>query len=271
MTLSTPTLAASGLTVLSQRESMTCAARQTAGTDTTGLPEGAVLADLWSTDECWRDHLQRALATGGPVVLLSSLGIDDPAGRAPYTQVLADRERHARQAARDAVVLRLAPVIEDLAVYEGSLRAGVPIHHAYPAEPVAWLAARDAVDVAAAALRTGRTAAVLEVAGGREVTVARLLEEYARRLGAAPPGLNPVPPEQLLVRLQQVFGADSAAAVVGHQRWVGSVARRTGRGAETVRRALGREPTGWAAAVADMAAPLAPIRGTRVTGTRGTR
>lgn len=257
MSRSTPTLAASGLTVLSQRESITRAARQTAGT--AGLPDGSALADLWSTDESWRDHLHRALAAGGPVVLLSSLGIDDPGHRDPYTKVLADRERHARRAAPDAVVLRLAPVVEDLAVYEGALRAGVPIHHAYPAEPVAWLAARDAVDVAAAALRTGRTDAVLEVAGGQEVTMAQLLEDYARRLGApALPRLIPVPPEQLLARLQQVFGADSAAAVVGHQQWVGSVAGRTGRGAETVRRALGREPTDWATAVADLATALPP-------------
>ncbi|QFG67506.1 hypothetical protein [Ornithinimicrobium pratense] len=262
MPLSTPTLAANGLTLLSQRESMTRAARQAAGTATGDLPHGAVVADLWSTDESWREHLHRALATGGPVVLLSSLGIDGPRHRDPYTQVLADRERHARQAVPGALVLRLAPVVEDLAVYEGALRAGVPIHHAYPAEPVAWLAARDAVGVAAAALRNGRTASVLEVAGGQEVTVTRLLEDYARRLGAASPGLIPVPAEQLLAQLEQVFGADSAAAVVGHQQWVGSVAGRTGRGAETVRRALGREPTGWATAVAGLTAPLPPAPGT---------
>ncbi|WP_145968816.1 hypothetical protein [Ornithinimicrobium sufpigmenti] len=253
MPSATPALAANSLTVRSQRESILRAARQAHGTETADLPEGAVLADLWSTDESWRDHLRQALATGGPVVLLSSLGIDGPGRHAAYAQVLADRERYARQAAPDAVVLRLAPVVEDLAVYEDALRAGLPIHHAYPAEPVAWLAARDAVAVAAAALRTGRTAAVLDVAGGQEVTVTRLLQEYARQLGATSPGLVPVPPEQLLARLQQVFGAASAAAVVGHQQWVGSLAGRTGRGAETVRRALGREPTDWATAVADLA------------------
>lgn len=258
MPSSAPPPATHALTVLSQRESITRAARQADGIDTADLPDGAVLADLWSTDESWRDHLLQALATGGPVVLLSSLGIDGPGRRAPYAQVLADRERHARQVVPDALVLRLAPLVEDLTVYEGALRAGVPIHHAYPAEPVAWLAARDAVGVAAAALRTGRAAAVLDVAGGQEVTVPRLLEEYARQLGATSPRLIPVPPEQLLSRLQQVFGADSAAAVVGHQQWVGSVAGRTGRGAETVRRALGRQPTDWAAAVATMAAPCPP-------------
>lgn len=203
-----------------------------------------LVVDLWSVDETWREGVAQARRTDAPVVLLSSIGLTAASDLTRYEQVLATREDVARTALPGAVTLRLAPVFEDLAVYDDALRSGQDVHHSYGPGQIAWLSARDVLDAADAASEAPAGQA-FDLAGTDPGSAEDVLHERARRLGVPAPTIIDVPAPVLVEQLGAMFGAQKASAFVGHQVWAGRSAAHAEAGAQTLVSALGREPTPW--------------------------
>lgn len=190
-----------------------------------GVPETVTIVDLWSVDQRWQDHLNAARGASH-TVLLSSIGVD--IGASPYLQVLAGREEAARRALSAPTTLRLAPVVEDLSVYASPLSADDTIFHAYSEDSVAWLSANDVLHFAAqVGDHPGALGGTFDLFGPAHNSATGLLGSWAERIGSTST-FAAVPPQVLVQQLEPVFGADTAAAVVGHQQWCGSGLTPTG-------------------------------------------
>lgn len=208
-----------------------------------GVDIGQVL-DLWSIGEEWRTGVHEAAASGERVVLLSSIGLCGRRDLSDYERDLAAREDEARSLLRRAITLRLAPVFDDLSVYDEPLRAHQPVHHAYGDEPIAWLRAQDALEVVRASA-SAPDRSVFHLAGATAGTADEALVQRAARMGVRAPQIVPVEANVLVDRLSAVFGRSAASVFVGHQRWAGRTASNSELGARTLTQALKREPTGW--------------------------
>lgn len=214
------------------------------------LPGGVAVADLWSPDdEAWRAGLERS---ADQWVLLSSLGVQHP--DTGYLTVLAAREQEARRQRPDATVVRLAPVIEDLAVYAPSIRSGESIFHAYGDEPVGWLSAADVLAFVHQVVDHPQAAGgTFDLAGPERVAAVDLLAHWID-LTAGPSGLSRVPAEVLQQQLTTALGTEVAGAIVGHQAWAGSPHADSRAGTETLQRAIG-SPVAWQQAVRHLTEP----------------
>lgn len=194
------------------------------------------------------EALETAVASPEPVVFLSCQGVEQP--RTEFLTVMAHREQQATRAVRGATVVRLAPVVEDLAVYESSFREGSPIYHSYAEGKAAWLAASDLgefLDVLARhPQRHGR---VYQLNGSEQASAPEIVERWGELGFGKNPDLNRVPPEVLSGHLESLVGAPAAAMIAGHQEWCGDHAARAER-ADTLRRALERDPLAWHEALA---------------------
>lgn len=225
-------------TLLSSRSSLIRAAEDV------GLPEGVAVVDLWSVDDSWENHVDTARRTSRTVVL-SSIGVD--AATSPYLEVLARREQVARRALDAPTVLRLAPIVEDLKVYAAPLATGETVFHAYTDEPVPWLAAGDVVRFAVRAMENPATfGSTFDLFGPASTPVLHLLRTWAEQIGSIS-AFAAVPPDVLVGQLGAVLGANTAAAVVGHQQWCGSALSPTDPAilrSSALARAL-TDPTPW--------------------------
>lgn len=207
-------------------------------------PRPGLVVDLWSVDQTWRDGVDEARKAEGPVVLLSSIGLTTPRERTRYEEVLAGREDVARRTLPGAVTLRLAPVFDDLEVYDQALLDGQSVHHAYGPAKIRWLTAQDVLEAASAA-SAAPAGQAFDLAGPTPGSAEDVLTERALRLGVPCPPIVDVPASVLVEQLAAVFGPERAAAFVGHQDWAGRTAAETDDGATTLTAALGREPTSW--------------------------
>lgn len=209
--------------------------------------EGTIV-DLWSIDDSWRHSLAQAAREPGRVVVLSSLGIDQSDERTHYDIVMSQRESHARTQLPDGVILRIAPIVEDVFVYDQSLRDGQVIHHAYADGEVAWLCAKDVLDVAGAALSV-QPGSTFDVAGPQQARISEVLTARAEHLHAPPPECVDVPADVLIAELSGIVGKAQAEAVVGYHVWAAGLGEAVSAGQRTLAAALGRPATPWQDAV----------------------
>lgn len=189
------------------------------------------------------EALEAAVGSPEPVVFLSCQGVEEP--RTEFLTIMTHREQQATRAVRDATVVRLAPVVEDLAVYESSFSDGSPIYHSYSEGKAAWLAASDLgefLDVLAQ--HPERHGRVYQLNGAEEANAPEIVQRWGVLDSGKDPDLNRVPPEVLRGHLESLVGAPTAAMIAGHQEWCGDDAAQAER-ADTLRRALEREPLAW--------------------------
>ena len=209
--------------------------------------EGTIV-DLWRVDDSWLSSLARAARQPGRVVVLSSLGIDRSDERTPYDTVMSQRESHARTQLPDSVILRIAPIVEDVFVYDELLREGQVIHHVYADGEVAWLCAKDVLDVAAAAMGV-QPGGTFDVAGPQRASISDVLTARAAHLKAPPPECVDVPADVLITELSGIVGRVPAEAVVGYHVWAAGLGDAVSAGQKTLAAALGRPAIPWQDAV----------------------
>lgn len=199
--------------------------------DTSG-PVIATVVDLADSADL-QPVLDLAAAAQSPVVLLSVLGVDRPT--TAFAATVAEREAQVRAAVPGAIVLRTAPIVDDLTVYAPAVGGDQPVLHASGDAAVPWVGAGDVLRVAvAAALRapagSGAPGPTLAVTGERPVSLRQLLSHVGVR------AVSPVSADTLRAALCAA-GHDVALVehVVAHQEWSGQTLAIS----PTVRAALG--------------------------------
>ncbi|MDR8019390.1 SDR family oxidoreductase [Nesterenkonia aerolata] len=215
------------------------------------LSDDVFTVDLWSTDDTtWRSampdedsassYAPSSEASAVHTVVLSTVGVETPDSE--YLQTLAHREREFRAHRPDATVLRLGPVVEDLGVYRDSLREGRRIYHAYGSGTAAWISAHDVPSAVQACTAPQRRGGTYELVGAEPLSVEDLLERWAGCLGGSSHTV-PVSGDALQSHLTELAGPAYAAAVVGHQQWIGSQATQRPMTSAQLTEVLGRAPT----------------------------
>lgn len=194
------------------------------------------------------EALQSATEQSHPVVLLSCQGVEQPTSE--FLTVMAEREGQARNVIPEATVVRMAPLVEDLAVYEPSFLKGAPIYHSYPGGRAAWITASDlGAFLTVLQVHPDRQGRAYQLNGAEEASAQEIVTHWGELRSGSAPEMVHVPVEILTGHLETLMGAAQAAMIAGHQGWCGDRAALADR-TDTLERALGRTPRSWQSALA---------------------
>jgi len=192
------------------------------------------------------------------VVVLSALGAENP-GADRFSNELAQRERQVVDLIPTAVVLRCAPLVEDLAVFIPTVTSGDVAFHAFGVGAAPWLSADELIElVARIALEhlrneTDRRGHAFDVTGPRPVHATELLDTLAAASAQtrsctnhrdasveSTPCSQRLDPDVLADALATVgFDPVLVTEIISHQVWAG-VDRPV---VDPLTRALGRAPS----------------------------